>query len=75
MLDEPPGFVEQAGGFIQSEHDALEGHFPTILSDDGIEAQFRLGQSFTDIRLDVCGVEGGPANVEVLGEERVCHVC
>ena len=74
MSHQPPGFVQFAGGFVETEHDGIKVHeLATVLIDDRIQIRLRFFKGGADVGFDVFRGQGGPADVKVLGKERCCH--
>ena len=73
MLHHRPGFIQEAGGLVQTEHHGVKAHAAAILVDDGIQPLLGLSQREFDVGHDALRLERGPADVEVLGQVGVGH--
>ena len=74
VVDQAPGFVEGASGFVEIENNAFEGHAAAVLGQKRVDRGGGLFESRRDIGLDGVSFECGPADMEVGGEERMRHV-
>ena len=73
MLHETPRLIKFTRGFFETEDDGVKVHPSTVLLDDGIDGLLRTLERKLDVGDHVIRGQRGPADVEILGEERVSH--